>query len=65
MSCHLGILKLRLPNLQEVLDRTPMRRIGKPSEVSSVVSFLCMDESSYITGQVLGVDGGFLRNGFF
>lgn len=51
--------------LSEVLGRTPMKRIGNPKEVSSIVAFLCMDLSSYITGQVISVDGGFLRNGFF
>ena len=34
-------------------------------QVASVVAFLCMDRSSYVTGQVLAVDGAFLRNGFF
>jgi tropinone reductase I len=51
--------------LNEVLSRTPMKRIGRPEEVSSLVAYLCMDESSYVTGQAIGVDGGFLRNGFF
>eukprot|EP01035_Chromulina_nebulosa_P017518 gene17518-23079_t len=51
--------------LEEILNRTPLRRIGQPSEVSSLVAFLCMDKSSYITGQVIAVDGAFLRNGFF
>lgn len=48
-----------------VLGRTPMRRIGTVEEVSAAVAFLCMDASSYITGQNLGVDGGFMRNGFW
>ena len=39
--------------------------IGSVKEVSGVVAFLCMDVSSYVTGQVIAVDGGFLRNGFF
>jgi Tropinone reductase 1 len=51
--------------LNSILDRTPMRRVGKVSEVSSVVAFLCMDVASYVTGQVIAVDGGFLRNGLF
>lgn len=38
---------------------------GTPEEVSGVVAFLCMETSSYVTGQVVAVDGGFLRNGFF
>jgi Tropinone reductase 1 len=48
-----------------VVDRTPMKRPGTVEEVSAVVAFLCMDASSYVTGQVIAVDGGFLRNGFF
>jgi Tropinone reductase 1 len=50
--------------LDEVLDRTPMRRIGEPEEVGSAVAFLCMPASSYITGECLAVDGGFLHYGF-
>lgn len=41
-----------------VLDRTPMRRFGRPEEVASAVSFLVSGASSYITGQTLHVDGG-------
>ncbi|MGM0648112.1 MAG: SDR family oxidoreductase [Bacteroidota bacterium] len=49
---------------QEVIDRTPMKRIGEPEEVAALVSFLCMPASSYITGQVIAVDGGFTIFGF-
>jgi Tropinone reductase 1 len=50
--------------LQSVLDRTPLRRIGEPEEVSSAVAFLCLPAASYITGQTMSVDGGFSVNGF-
>uniref|UniRef100_A0A0E0JT76 Uncharacterized protein n=1 Tax=Oryza punctata TaxID=4537 RepID=A0A0E0JT76_ORYPU len=40
------------------MDRVPMRRIGEPEEVAAAVAFLCMPASSYITGQVICVDGG-------
>jgi Tropinone reductase 1 len=48
----------------EVISRTPMKRIGKPREVASLAAYLCMEESSYITGQTIAVDGGFTINGF-
>jgi len=41
-----------------VLSRTPMQRIGDPSEIASVASFLASDEASYITGQTIYADGG-------
>jgi tropinone reductase I len=50
--------------LDEVLLRTPMGRIGEPEEVAAAVAFLCLPASSYITGECIAVDGGFLRYGF-
>ena len=58
-------VKLADPDyLDEVLQRTPMGRVGEPEEVASVVAFLCMPASSYVTGECIAVDGGFLRYGF-
>ncbi|MBN1388970.1 MAG: SDR family oxidoreductase [Bacteroidales bacterium] len=48
----------------EVLSRTPMGRVGEVEEVAALVAFLCMPASSYITGQVIAVDGGFTIKGF-
>ncbi|MBI1933659.1 MAG: SDR family oxidoreductase [Ignavibacteriales bacterium] len=50
--------------LKAVIERTPMKRIGKPEEVASLAAFLCMEKSSYITGQTIAVDGGFTIYGF-
>lgn len=49
---------------KEVLERTPMKRIGEPEEVASVVAFLCSKGAGYITGQTIAVDGGFSIFGF-
>ena len=50
--------------LDEVLLRTPLGRIGEPEEVAAAVAFLCLPASSYVTGECIAVDGGFLRYGF-
>jgi tropinone reductase I len=50
--------------LNAILAHTPMRRIGQPQEVAATAAFLCMSAASYITGQCIAVDGGFLVNGF-
>lgn len=40
-------------------DVTPVRRVGQPEDIAAAAAFLCSDEASYITGQILQVDGGF------
>jgi 3-oxoacyl-[acyl-carrier protein] reductase len=44
--------------LAQIEKRHPIQRIGTPSEVASLASFLLSDEASWITGQILSVDGG-------
>lgn len=47
-----------------VISRTPARKIGEPEDVAAAVAFLCMPAANYITGQTIAVDGGFTINGF-
>jgi NAD(P)-dependent dehydrogenase (short-subunit alcohol dehydrogenase family) len=44
--------------MNRVLSRTPLGRIGDPSEIAAIAAFLASDEASYITGQTLYADGG-------
>jgi len=48
----------RLGNVQATIEATPVRRIGKPEDIAAACAFLISDEAGYITGQILGVNGG-------
>ena len=49
------------PGVKDTLaDDTPLRRLGKPEDIAEAVSFLASDAASFITGQVLTCDGGFI-----
>nr|GLL38683.1 tropinone reductase homolog isoform X1 [Ipomoea trifida] len=43
---------------ERAIERTPISRLGKPNEVSSVVAFLCLPAASWLTGQIITLDGG-------
>ena len=44
--------------LESALKMVPMGRKGKPEEIAYAAAFLASDQAAFITGQVLGVDGG-------
>jgi 2-hydroxycyclohexanecarboxyl-CoA dehydrogenase len=44
--------------IEEHIARTPVRRVGKPEDIAAAVAFLVSEEAGYITGQILGVNGG-------
>jgi 3-oxoacyl-[acyl-carrier protein] reductase len=51
---------LAIEDVSAMINETPMGRIGTTNDIASAALFLTSDEASYITGQVLGVNGGFV-----
>lgn len=48
-----------------IIARTPLGRPGEPSECAAAIAFLCLPAASYVTGQVIAVDGGFMASSGF
>lgn len=47
-----------LPSIDAIAERTPVRRAGTPEDVAAACAFLCSEDAGYITGQLIGVNGG-------
>jgi len=48
----------KIPNMENLKQKIPLKRFGEPKEVAGAVSFLCSQDSTYITGHTLSVNGG-------
>lgn len=66
MLWHLGFIETSMTDVlkeeikEEIAKSIPLKRMGTSKDVANVVKFLASDDSSYMTGQVIHVDGGML-----
>lgn len=49
-----------IDGMRDLVDRIPVGRLGRPEDVAAVVTFLCSEHASFITGEIVDVNGGFL-----
>jgi NAD(P)-dependent dehydrogenase (short-subunit alcohol dehydrogenase family) len=45
---------------QRLVMMNPMRRLGEPEEVTSVIMFMCSDQNTFMNGQAIAIDGGLM-----
>ena len=45
--------------MKALCEEIPLERLGRPEEVAELIYFLASEKASYITGQIIGIDGGF------
>jgi NAD(P)-dependent dehydrogenase (short-subunit alcohol dehydrogenase family) len=57
-------IRLGKMNEEEICNRIPLKRLGTSEEIAEIVLFLCSSSSSYITGQTIVVDGGWVAYGY-
>ncbi len=57
-------IRLGKMNEKEICNRIPLKRLGTSEEIAEIVLFLCSSSSSYITGQTIVVDGGWVAYGY-
>lgn len=57
-SFYKNFLKNNAKLYKWTISRTPMSRWGKPEEIAKLIYFLCKDDSSYINGEIINIDGG-------
>jgi NAD(P)-dependent dehydrogenase (short-subunit alcohol dehydrogenase family) len=46
------------PGTEEIIDRLPLRRLGTPEEVAKTIYYLCTEQSAYVTGAEIHINGG-------
>jgi NAD(P)-dependent dehydrogenase (short-subunit alcohol dehydrogenase family) len=58
------LIKAGKLNEEMICKRIPLMRLARPEEIAGVVSFLCSEAASYITGETIVIDGGWVAYGF-